>query len=299
MRGLTIRSVALAAVGVVAAGLVACSGTAAPFDRWPDSRFGAVVVDRATGGTTVDHHGHDQFRSASLVKLLIALDLLERPTPLAAPDRQLISAMLRSSDDDAASVLWAREGAPAIVERSVARLGLTDTEPPASRSSWGYTATSAQDVARVYRHLLDTAPAGVRDLVLGELRATTRCAVDGRDQYGGLPHAAAGRPWAAKQGWSGFGEVPDGARCVPTPAPVVDPAADDRVRAAAPPAPAQTGSEPDIDTEGPVLHTGGVVGDRDDRIVVVLSLHPEGTPFGEATRRLDDVTGALVSAPRR
>jgi hypothetical protein len=297
MRGSIARSAAMVAVGIVTTGLVGCSGPAAPFDRWPDSRFGAVVVDRVTGGTIVDHHGDDQFRSASMVKLLIALDLLERPAPLAETDRALISSMLRSSDDDAASVLWAREGAPAIVERSVARLGLTDTEPPASRSSWGYTATSAVDVARVYRHLLDTAPVPVRDLVLGELRATTRCAVDGRDQYSGLPHAAAGRPWAAKQGWSGFGEVPDAARCVPAPAAVVDPAADDRVRAALPPVASETGSEPDIDTEGPVLHTGGVVGERDDRIVVVLSLHPENTSYDEATRRLDDVTGALVSSP--
>lgn len=199
-------------------------------------------------------------------------------------DRVLIGSMLRTSDDDAASVLWAREGSAAIVARTAVRLGLTDTQPPASRSSWGYTATSAADVARVYSSLLDTAPHAVRNAVLDDLRATTRCAVDGRDQYLGIPRAAAG-PWAAKQGWSGFGELPPGTGCTPSPSSVVDPTADDRAQA--PPMPDDTGSDPEIDTARPVAHTSGTVGADDETIVVVLSLHP---PPRRSTRRPADPT---------
>ncbi len=112
-----------------------------------------------------------------------------------------------------------------------------------------------------------------------------------------LASRAVAGPRTAKQGWSGFGELPPGIGCTPAPASALDPTADDRARAQAPPTPDDTGSDPEIDTARPVAHTSGTVGADDETIVVVLSLHPEGTSFDEAARGLDDVTRGLVAGP--
>jgi len=122
----------------------------------PGLTAGIAVYDRRTGTFTEQSNAHTQFRSASVVKLLIALDHL-----------------------------W----------------GL-------GPGYWGYTALSAADIVRIYRWILDSAPATLRDIVMGDLRASTRCGVEGFDQRFGIP-ASFQQPWAVKQGWSGFGESSD------------------------------------------------------------------------------------------
>ncbi|MDQ0935772.1 hypothetical protein QFZ49_005744 [Streptomyces turgidiscabies] len=83
----------------------------------------------------------------------------------------------------------------------VSRLGLTDTAgPPVGYpGNWGYTALSARDTVKIYRYILDTAPALVRDFVMGNLRQSTPCASDDFDQHFGIT-GAFDRPWAVKQG---------------------------------------------------------------------------------------------------
>ncbi|MGW3466913.1 hypothetical protein ACWDKQ_00215 [Saccharopolyspora sp. NPDC000995] len=50
---------------------------------------------------------HEKFRSASVVKLLVAIDYLKTLDGKAtAEDKKLLEPMLRSSNDDAASALW-------------------------------------------------------------------------------------------------------------------------------------------------------------------------------------------------
>lgn len=208
-----------------------------------------------------------RFRSASVVKLLIALDVLgERGTGSDLPDadRVRLDSMLRSSDDDAASHYWERDGGSAIVTRMIRRLGLRDTSgPPADHPGhWGYSALTAADTVRVYRYLLDSAPGPVRDFVMGNLRECTRLGSDGFDQHFGIP-GAFGRPWAAKQGWSGFG-------------------------AGGGPAPAGG-----VDLARPALHTTGTVGAGDRSIVAVFTLHPVGTPQGTAYTRITELTRSL------
>ncbi|MER5394436.1 hypothetical protein [Saccharopolyspora sp. NPDC002686] len=93
---------------------------------------GYVVVDAETGETQAEQNEHYQFRSASLVKLLIAIDYLENldGAEIPAEDRALLEPMLRSSNDDAASALWVRGGQLEIIDRTVKKIGLTDTTPP-------------------------------------------------------------------------------------------------------------------------------------------------------------------------
>jgi hypothetical protein len=103
---------------------------------------------------------------------------------------------------------WERNGGGLIVERMVARLGLRDTTPPPpEHSGWGSTGLSAEDLVRVYRYVLEAAPAPVRDLVMGDLSASTRCGTDGFDQSFGI-RSAFTNPTAVKQGWVNFGDSP-------------------------------------------------------------------------------------------
>ena len=245
---------------------------------------GIAVFDRQTGTFTEQYNVDLQFRSASVVKLLIALDYLWDRGPaytIPAADRGPLDSMLRSSDDTAASTFWARDGYEQVVNRMVGRLQLRNTAPPpaAQRTYWGYTAITAADTVTIYRYLLDSAPAAVRDYVMGNLRASTRCAADGFNQAFGIPTAFQG-PWAVKQGWSGFG--PDGT-CTAGAAAVTA----NRTTSALP---AAAGS---VDLVREALHTTGTVGAGDRSIVAVFTLHPDGTSFSSASTALTTLTRSL------
>ncbi|ETK33787.1 hypothetical protein [Microbispora sp. ATCC PTA-5024] len=236
---------------------------------------GYVVVDRSAGGAgrvVARHDAHRRFRSASVVKILIALDYLERHRgPVPRADLALLTPMLRGSDDDAATTLWHRGGQGEIVRRTARRLGLADTAPPpaAKPGFWGYTAISASDIALVYRYLLDRAQPRVRDLILGNLRQAWHCASDGFDQYFGIPRAVP-RPWLVKQGWSGFGSTPP-TRCGRTGTASYEMGTFHSTR------------DP-VDFVRPVLHTTGVIGDR--LIMVVLTVQPSGASFTNSAARV-------------
>ncbi|MCX4740710.1 hypothetical protein [Streptomyces antibioticus] len=239
----------------------------------PGVTAGVAVFDRQTGTFTEQLNTRARFRSASVVKLLIALDHVWNRGPdytLPAADRARFDRMLRSSDDDAASAYWRENGGVAIVTRMAARLGLADTAPPPAGQSgtWGYTALSAADTVRIYRYLLDSAPAPVRTLVMGALRQSTRCGTDGFDQRFGIP-ASFERPWAVKQGWSGFGAS---GTCSDTVA---------------------AGAAADVDVTRRALHTTGTVGAGDRSIVAVYTLQPTSTSFGAAYTTVNRLVRSL------
>ncbi|GAA3052940.1 hypothetical protein [Actinokineospora globicatena] len=163
------------------------------------ARVGVLVVDRDTGADLVAVEAERQFRSASLVKLMIAVDVLaDGPT---AATRKRISAMLTASDDDIATSLWVRQGGTDLLTRSTRRMGLTGTEPPAIVGRWGDVLLTARDVAKVYDYVLDELPADDRALIVDSLAASTPTAADGFDQTFGIPSGISAE-WAVKQGWS-------------------------------------------------------------------------------------------------
>ncbi|GAV40446.1 SH3 domain-containing protein [Streptomyces acidiscabies] len=240
---------------------------------------GVAVFDRQTGAFTEQVDASAQFRSASVVKLLLALDFLWNRGPdytVPAADRARLEPMLRSSNDDTANYYWSTYGGSAIVNRMVSRLGLQDTAPPPAgyEGYWGYTAISARDTVAIYRYLLDSAPAPVRDFVMGNLRQSTRCASDGFDQHFGIA-GAFDKPWAVKQGWAGS-SYPEGTCTNATAAP-----ASTRVTAAA------------VDLTRPALHSTGTVGAGDRSIVAVYTLHPVGTSYGKAYTDIGRLTRSL------
>ncbi|MES5820711.1 hypothetical protein [Streptomyces sp. RG80] len=244
---------------------------------------GVAVFDRQTGAFTEQLNSSATFRSASVVKLLLALDYLWDRGPgyvVPAADRAWLEPMLRSSKDSAADNYWSDNGGSAIITRMVQRLGLRDTAPPPATHPgyWGYTALSARDTVAIYRYLLDSAPAPVRDFVMGNLRKSTRCASDGFDQHFGVAGAFE-KPWAVKQGWSGSYEK---GTCGPA-----GTTSATRTASAAPAAAA------DVDLTRPALHSTGTVGAGDRSIVAVFTLHPVGTSYGKAYTDIGRLTRSL------
>ena len=163
----------------------------------PDTVLGAVVVDRAADTQPLSVAGDRQFRSASLVKLLIAIDAVERGVD--DQDRERLAIMLTHSDDAMASAFWVTGGGPDIVSRTSDTIGLTGTDPPEDPGQWGEVLLTPADVARVYDHVLRL-PDADRDLIVNALADTPRVAADGFDQHFGIPDGLAS-PWAVKQGW--------------------------------------------------------------------------------------------------
>ncbi|WP_116199526.1 hypothetical protein [Amycolatopsis circi] len=163
----------------------------------PQGHVSVVVYDRAKGTTPISLDAHRHYTSASLVKLMIAFDALDRGTSPAT-----VQEMLSRSDDETASKLWVEGGATRIVQEAVSEMGLAETTPPDDPGRWGDTEITAADITRVYRYLLDRAPAQQRETILRALRHATENGADGFRQYFGIPDALGHASWAVKQGWS-------------------------------------------------------------------------------------------------
>lgn len=254
----------------------------------PDVTAGIAVYDRQAGEFTEQLNQDMQFRSASVVKLLLTLDFLwDRGPDYTIPDedRTRLTDMLQRSNDDAASYYWTELGGSAIIDRMVDRLSLTNTAgPPADYPGyWGYAAFTAADTVRIYQYILDEAPAPVRDFIMDNLHAAKRCAADGYDQAFGIPGSFEA-PWSTKQGWSGFssGGCTVGAESQPLDAPAAVGGADTK----------DVGTL-DVDLTSEALHTTGTVGENDRTIVAVFTLHPDGTPYPTAYSKVNALTRSL------
>jgi hypothetical protein len=164
----------------------------------PNTTLAAVVFDRTTGQELLSYDADRQFRSASLVKLLIAIDMLNRGAD--SGDRHKIARMLSMSDDDIASLLWVQDGGPALVKRAAALIGLQGTEPPEVSGKWGEVKLTAHDIVRVYQYVMDSLPPADHTLIVDALAQAPEYAADGFRQHFGIPDGL-NLQWAIKQGW--------------------------------------------------------------------------------------------------
>lgn len=168
----------------------------------PGTTVGIDVVDTYTGATLASLNAGQQFYTASVVKLLIALDTMQGQGWNPSPDTAgQISQMLSLSDDDIADALWDDGGNDAIIARQVSKIGLSGTTAPGDIGEWGETLTTPKDVVSIFHYISTSIPAPARDLIINALHNTAHTAADGTDQYFGIPDGLSGRAWAIKQGW--------------------------------------------------------------------------------------------------
>jgi hypothetical protein len=170
-----------------------------------------AVLDRNTGHLVTS--GSGSVAIASVVKLFIADDLLlqvsKGQTQLSPADRENFDRMLRQSDDSAAEVFWNRSGGSAIVNRVVARYGLSSTRPPGN-GRWFNTISTVTDLVRYYDMMLAGTgglPPEQASIILSNLATSAPLALDGMMPGGvypqrfGIPEGLPGESVAVKQGW--------------------------------------------------------------------------------------------------
>jgi hypothetical protein len=163
-----------------------------------NTTLGAVVFDRKAGAELLSVEADRQFHSASLVKLLIAVDALHQGASTA--ERKKISRMLSMSDDTIASTMWVDNGGPRLVTRAAELIGLQATEPPDVYGKWGETKLTAHDIVRVYQYVLNSLPPEDHALIVDALAQATEYGADDFRQYFGIPDGLTAQ-WAIKQGW--------------------------------------------------------------------------------------------------
>lgn len=161
---------------------------------------GIVVRDRRTGAVWSNGHAGDLVWTASTVKLAMSVDLLLRDRAhtieLSTEDRDLIQAMLHSSDDHAADVLWSRYGRDDFATRfpdyGLRSITFVDGFP----RYWGYMKCTAGDLSRLISYVLDELPPQLRDYIVGQMRAVAP------DQQWGVWGAGSAATPGNKDGWS-------------------------------------------------------------------------------------------------
>jgi beta-lactamase class A len=137
---------------------------------------GYVLRDRKTGARYHNSHASDLVWTASTIKLAMVVDLLTRQragtVALSDSDRSLMTAMMHSSDDDAADALWARHGGSdhQAYNADFPRYGMTDLQPQRGFSNtfpyWGFQKSTADDLDQLINYMLtDLDPADTAGIV--------------------------------------------------------------------------------------------------------------------------------------
>ena len=160
---------------------------------------GFVLRDRKTGAIWRNGHANDLTWTASTIKLAMVVNLLERhrtgKIELSEDDRTLMSAMLHTSDDDAADTLWKRYDGTTF-NTAFARYGMTGLVAQKGYSAefpyWGFEKCTANDLDRLINYVLDSLPAEDRAYVVEQMRDV------GPPQQWGVWGPDSG----AKNGWS-------------------------------------------------------------------------------------------------
>lgn len=181
--------------------LVAAAEGAAPSGM----TLGVAVLDVTTGELVAGGDGERRFMAASLTKLILAVDMLDRHRadgrPVDADDLDLVTRALASSDDNAMNALWGRHDGAGGIGRVADRLGLTASLPSGSAEMWGDAEVTAADMAGIFRYVLrDMAPQDAA-VIVGALSGATPVATDGFAQDYGLMREGASPRHYAKQAW--------------------------------------------------------------------------------------------------
>ena len=163
--------------------------------------LGVAVLDLVTG--ELAQTGAERFYAASLSKLMLIVDMLDRDVELSSSDLSLIGRALSISDDNAMNALWTKFGGPAAMTRVAGALGMAGTSTPDDPSQWGEAEVSPAGYARLFQHIVTEMDPQDRKVIIDGLSAVEPRAADGYNQFFGL----LGQPAQvyAKQGWMYYG----------------------------------------------------------------------------------------------
>ncbi len=110
-----------------------------------------VAVYNLDDGAFYSFQGTRSFTMYSVAKVPIMLAVLDRAVRedrrVNGRERALIEAMIQTSDNNAATALYVDIGGAAAVNRYLRKIGIHNTQMDAD--SWGYSTTTAQDMARL------------------------------------------------------------------------------------------------------------------------------------------------------
>lgn len=187
-----------AVVRIPAAVVVPSDDALAGAREWLGTRAGRTAfacID--SSGVLHGVRPHDHFHSASLVKAMLLTAYLEgvedEERPLSEAEEALLDPMIRVSDNDAASAIFALVGEGGLQQLAL-RAGMTDFAPS---PVWGYTEISAADQARFFARLDELLPRPSARFARGLLAGVTPT------QRWGIPAAAEPLGWRVffKGGW--------------------------------------------------------------------------------------------------
>jgi beta-lactamase class A len=157
--------------------------------------------DATRGDVVGNPASHALMRSASIVKVLIGMALFARAERegrgLNIDEQSDLRNMIRVSDNNAATRLWASLGGPAVISWVRGVTGIQETQPPAIGGQWGFTLTDAHDMAVILTSLAQARGinANDRNALLSEMRQVTP------GQRWGISPAVLRSTPAVKNGW--------------------------------------------------------------------------------------------------
>ena len=161
--------------------------------------FSVAVLDKTTGHR-YSYRGSERYETASVVKVQVLACLLlhaqEQHRKLTAAELALAKRMIRYSDNDATTSLFARLGRAPGVTRSNHRLGLTQT---IVSGSWGLTRTTVNDQVKLLAQLVNED--GPLDRDSRKLAFKLMSTVDDDQDWGVPVVARTGETATVKNGW--------------------------------------------------------------------------------------------------
>ncbi|MFJ8469981.1 serine hydrolase [Streptomyces swartbergensis] len=176
-----------------------------------NTRLAVAVFDQDSGSQEIASYGHDAtFDTASIIKVNILAALLlqsqDEHRELTAAERRNAEAMIRTSDNEAANVLWRAIGEAEGLDAANERLGLSSTRGgPGLR--WGLTQTTARDQVKLLRAVFSRGPVasarspeGLSQASRSYIRALMGQVAQEQD-WGVSAADPQGSRWALKNGW--------------------------------------------------------------------------------------------------
>lgn len=156
-------------------------------------------MNRQTGSVTTSINADAEVPSMSLVKLMVAADVIDRAGGIDQVDDDTLAQlhrMIAVSDDSIAQSYYDQDGRSAIITRVSRTYDLDETSPAPDPEYWGDVRITAADMGSLLYQLLNSPDSGL--WFTEAMEASEDTGADGFDQNFGM-NAVPGT--GSKQGW--------------------------------------------------------------------------------------------------